>query len=42
MLEARSLATLREGERALYFSEIKCGLFSLVYFIRSSDKPIVI
>lgn len=40
MLVARTLETLRERERELYFNEIKCSLFSNGLFTLDSSKPI--
>ena len=40
MLRAKTLVTLRERERELYFSEIEYSIFELGIFILDSDKPI--
>ena len=40
MLVAKTIGTLRERERELYFNEIKYSLFSDSLFTLDSNRPI--
>ena len=42
MKTAKTVDTLRERERELYFNEIKHSLFSKFLFILDSNKPTII